>query len=141
MGPQQSLNEYLKEAADIPFEWGVHDCLTFTNEAWRRMYGYGWADDWLGRYMIEQPYGIRPMRREQLQSEFGYFSFAEAVDERLKRIKHVPPRGALVATKKAERWAIGHALGICNGIKCAFLSHNGVLYLPVDDVDKAWVPR
>jgi len=136
MGPQKRLNDYLKEVADKPFKWGEHDCLTFTNEAWRRMYGRGWADDWLGRYM--RPNGS-PMRRQELQSEYGYWDFGRAVNDRLRPIDHVPPRGALVATKKAQRWAIGHALGICNGIKCAFLSGGGVVYLPVDDIDKAWI--
>ena len=136
MGPQKRLNDYLKEVADRPFKWGEHDCLIFSNEAWRRMYGHGWADDWLGRYM--KPNG-RPMNFMELRSEYGHWDFAKAVDTKLRRVEHVPPRGALVATKQVRRWSIGLGLGICNGIKCAFLSAGGVIYLPVDTIDKAWV--
>lgn len=139
MGPEKRLSAYLKAVRDVPFAWGTHDCLTFTNEAWRAMYGHGWADDWIGRYMLETPYGTRLMRREQLRAEFGHFSFDAAVDEKLMRVTHVPPRGALVATDKVRRWAIGYGLGICVGSKCAFLSDKGVIYSPVTSIARAWV--
>ena len=139
MGPEKRLSAYLKAVRDVPFAWGTHDCLTFTNEAWRAMYGHGWADDWIGRYMLETPYGTRLMRREQLRAEFGHFSFDAAVDEKLTRVTHVHPRGALVATDKVRRWAIGYGLGICVGSKCAFLSDKGVIYSPVTSIARAWV--
>lgn len=139
MGTQERLTAYLRQVKDRPFVWGEHDCLTFTNGAWRAMHGAGWADDWLGRYMIDTPYGRRSMRKDQLRSEFGYFSFVEAVDDRLTRVPHIPPRGALVATDKVKRWAIGYGLGICVGTKCAFLSGGGVIYLPVTTIARAWI--
>ena len=139
MGPERKLSEYLKAVANEPFKWGSHDCLTFTNGAWKAMYGYGWADDWLGRYMKATEYGDRPLRPDQLRAEFGYFAFSKAVDERLQRAGPIPPRGALVATKKVERMAIGYGLGICVGSKAAFLSRSGVVYSSITDIAKAWV--
>jgi hypothetical protein len=129
------LPDYLKSVKDTPFKWGTHDCLIFTNRAWVEMYGYGWADDWLGRYMVDG----QPMKRNQLQEEFGYKTFTKAVDDRLQRVEGVPPRGALVTTKRAERWAIGSALGISVGLKGAFLSSQGIVYLPIEEFDKAWI--
>jgi hypothetical protein len=129
------LPDYLKSVRDIPFKWGEHDCLIFTNNAWKVMYGHGWADDWLDRYMD----GVRPLSRKELHEEYGYKSFVAAVDSRLARVSHVPPRGALVTTRKARRWAIGNALGISVGIKAAFLGPEGVIYHPIDTIDKAWV--
>ncbi len=35
MGPRESLNDYLKSVSDKPFVWGQHDCLTFTNGAYK----------------------------------------------------------------------------------------------------------
>lgn len=134
MGP---LNQYLKDVSHLKFQWGKHDCLTFTNEAWRVMHGVGWADDWLGRYMVETPFGLQPMRKDQLRSEFGFFSFDEAMDARLNRVRHVPPRGALVASSTG-RYMIGLGLGICVGMKCAFLSRDGVIYKPVTEIVRAW---
>ena len=135
MGTRELLNQYIQEVKEVPFKWGVNDCLIFTNEAWKRMYGHGWAEDWLGRYMT--PRG--PMKKNQLIKEFGFTDFTSAVDERLTRITSVPPRGSLVTTKKTQRWFIGCALGISVGTKAAFLSDKGVIYLPLDDVDKSWV--
>ncbi len=50
MGPRESLNRYIDSCRLRGFVWGAHDCLTFTNGAFKAMYGSGWADDWLGEY-------------------------------------------------------------------------------------------
>lgn len=135
MGQRQQLNDYIRRVRHKPFEWGVNDCLTFTNDAFHAMYGEGWADDWLGRYMKDG----RPMRRDELRKEFKRSAFIPAVDEKLKRIDYVPPLGALVTTKQAQRWITGVAMGICTGTKSVFLSKEGVIHLPLDAVEQAWI--
>jgi hypothetical protein len=135
MGQRESLNDYLKSVKDKSFEWGKHDCLTFTNNAFKAMYGEGWADDWLGRYME----GSRIFCRDELRKEFGFSTFTCAVDNKLSRINHIPPLGALITTKKSQRWVIGVAMGICTGTKAVFLSNKGMLYLPLDYIHQAWV--
>lgn len=135
MGPREHLNAYLKSMRGEPFSWGRHDCLTFTNDAFRAMYGEGWADDWLDRYMVDG----RPMRRDELVKEFRHSDFNKAVDSRLERVSGIPPLGALVTTRKARKWVTGVAMGICTGAKCAFLDKVGVIYLPLDDIDEAWI--
>jgi hypothetical protein len=137
MGTQERLNAYLKSVRNEPFKWGHHDCLTFTNSAFRAMYGAGWADDMLGRYM--GPDGAPIGRRNDLRRIFGYTTFDTAVDDRLTRIGYVPPRGALVTTTHSQRWVIGVAMGISVGASAVFLSKQGLLYLPIELIDKAWV--
>lgn len=132
MGPETILNNYLQEIADKPFRLGRHDCLTFTNEAWRRMYGYGWADDWLGRYMSARS-------PDDLRQEYGFNTFIEAIDSRLQRTDKIPPRGALVMTFGHTGWFTGKALGLCVGVNAAFLQAGGVVYLSVADVELAWI--
>ena len=132
-----NLPKYLKSVKDKPFKWGEHDCLIFTNNAWKEMYGYGWSEDWLGRYMKDG----RLLRKEELRSEYGFWDFNKAVDSKLKRIEYIPPRGALVTTQKARRWAIGSALGISVGTKAVFLGSNGLIYHPIETIDKAWVAK
>lgn len=132
MGPQASLNRYLREVANVPFRLGRHDCLTFTNEAWRRMYGHGWADDWLVRYM-------RARSMDDLRAIYGHTSLEAAVDARLTRCVGVPPRGALVTGIEAGGWLTGRAFGIAVGANAAFLSQSGVVYLPISDIENAWV--
>lgn len=135
MGKRESLNEYLREIRQNKFSWGEHDCLTFTNSAYKAMYGEGWADDWIGRYMV----GRRPMHKYELIEEFGFTDFNKAVDEKLERINYTPPLGALVTTTKARRWVTGVAMGISTGNKAVFLQEEGLLYLPFDNVEQAWV--
>lgn len=135
MGQRESLNAYLKSVKDKPFEWGKHDCLTFTNNAYRQMYGVGWADDWLGRYINK---GIF-LRRSELKKEYGFKTFSDAVDQKLTRVNHIPPLGALVTTKAAQRWVIGVAMGICTGTKAVFLNKEGLIFLPLDAIYQSWV--
>lgn len=137
----KALNAYLREVRDRPFKLGQHDCLIFTNEAFRRMYGSGWADDWLGRYYVKHDYGIRPLRKDQLKAEFGEFGFLSAVNKRLDRIDYTPPKGALIVSDRARRMTIDYALGISVGLKGAFLSDQGVVYMPLTDISAAWVPK
>lgn len=132
---RERLNKYLEENRDRPFEWGVNDCFTFTNNAFKAMYGSGWADDWGDRYLNDKA----PLRRRELIKEFRFSSFESAVDDRLQRVDHIPPLGALVTTKQAEKWIIGVAMGICTGTKAVFLSKQGVIYLPLDYIHQSWV--
>lgn len=135
MGQRESLNTYLKSVSKETFVWGQHDCLTFTNDAFHAMYGEGWADDWLGRYMD----GTRVLRRSELKREFGHSDFNKAVDVKLCRVDHIPPLGSLVTTKNARKWVTGVAMGISTGSKAVFLDKVGLIYLPLDDIEKAWV--
>ena len=71
--------------------------------------------------------------------EFRHSDLSRAVDSRLQRVHSVPPLGSLVTTKKARKWVTGVAMGICTGSKVAFLDKEGVIYLPLDDINGAWV--
>jgi len=140
MGPQNRISElhlFLKQVKDRPFEWGVWDCLIFTNEAFRRMDGEGWADDLLTRYMINGA----PMTRMQIKREYGYESLEGMLTDRFKRSYDVPPRGALVISSATFLNAgyLGSGFGISIGSSAAFLSDIGVVYYPIEYIDSAWV--
>ena len=135
MGPLERLTAYISDCENRSFEWGKHDCLTFTNGAYRAIYGNGWADDWLGRYMIDG----RPMRRDELRKEFGWSTLEAAIDARLVRSGRYPPRGALVTTRHSQHWVTGVAMGICIGDRAVFLGKQGMIYLTLDLIDNAWV--
>lgn len=139
MGPRESLNAYLKAVKGQSFVWGSHDCLTFTNDAWRSMYGHGWADEWVGNYMKSGKVIKRSDLRKELFRLHGARTLEDAIDTRWRRIDYVPPLGALVTTKKARKWITGVAMGVCTGTKAAFLDKEGVIYLPLDDIDQAWI--
>jgi len=136
MGKISRLNEYLSEVCDVPFEWGVHDCFTFTNGAWKAMYGQGWAEDWLGKYMIEG----KPMRRDELRNTFRFGGIDVALRSRLTPYDR-PVLGSLVTTNKSQRWMIGVAMGISLGSRCVFLSKDGLIKLNAEDVQSSWGPN
>ena len=131
------LYKYLDKEKNTVFHYHVKDCFMFTNDAWKAMYGHGWADDWDRRYIKST--GLY-MKVKELKEEFGFDTIEEAVDSKLTRVNGVPPRGALVATdKNIAATIIGKAFGICIGNKAAFLSKSGVVYIPVREITEAWV--
>ena len=136
MGKISRLNEYLSEVCDVPFEWGVHDCFTFTNGAWKAMYGQGWAEDWLGKYMIEG----KPMRRDELRKTVRFGGIDAALRSRLTPYDR-PVLGSLVTTERSQRWMIGVAMGISLGSRCVFLSKDGLIKLNAEDVQSSWGPN
>jgi len=140
MGPRESLNAYLSEIRNRPFKWGEHDCLTFTNEAWHRMYGHGWADDWVGRYINGGKLIGRQAFRAELERVDNAITLERAISNRLQPINYLPPAGALVTTSKSRRWHTGVAMGISTGRRGVFLSDEGVIYMPLTDIKDAWVP-
>ncbi|MEI4485592.1 hypothetical protein V8J36_05275 [Frigidibacter sp. MR17.14] len=133
-----ALQAYLREVRQRPFCAGEHDCLIFANEAWRRMHGVGWADDWLGRYLGRA--GLIRAAHE-LRAEYGFDSAEAAVDARLTRVAGLPPRGALVLSPGAveARWILGASFGICLGTHAAHPGHHGLAFLPITDITAAWV--
>lgn len=135
MTPFDRLTEYLRQCEGVPFVWGQHDCFTFTNGAFEAMHGQGWADDWLGQYMLDG----KPMRAQQLRRTFGFSTIESAIDKKLRRIDGQPPRGALVTSDRVRRWVTGVALGVCVGRRAAFLNKAGVVYIPIDAVCDKWV--
>lgn len=142
------LHAFLREVANKPFQLGEWDCLIFTNEAFRHMYGEAWGQDLLGRYVQNG----KLLTRMKMRQEYGYYSsndvgsswinhVEDLVDDRLKRVDNVPPRGALVTTSESIFQAeyLGLSFGISVGSSAAFLSEQGVVYCPIDYIDSAWV--
>ena len=98
------------------------------------MHGRGYADDWVGRYMVDG----KPMRKDQMRREFKFTTLESALDQRLERVSK-PQRFGLVTTTKAQRWVTGVALGICVGTRCLFLGKGEILRMRLVDIKDAWV--
>ena len=130
-----ALNDYISKVRNVPFQWHTNDCFMFTNNAFRAMYGEGWADDWVGKYTNNGMY----LKRDELRKVFKANTLEEAIDRKMKRIDYIPPKGALVTTDKARRWVIGEAMGIAIGTKAIFLSEKGVISQQIDFITNAWV--
>jgi hypothetical protein len=116
-----------------PLVPGENDCLTFTDGAWRAMYGRGWATDWRGKYAADGQF----LGRKALVAAFGFESILDAIDDRLERVPHVPPFGALVAAP--GRGVFGQALGICTGHHAAMLGPDGLCRIDIENITASWV--
>ena len=132
------LNSYLDKMIDVPFQWGVNDCFTFTNGAFRAMHGVGYADDWEGLYM--QSNGVYPKGPRSVRDDFGFNSLDEGLATKLTRVER-PVFGSLVTTRVGCRWITGVALGISIGSRAVFLNMEGLTRLNIEDVESAWVCR
>lgn len=130
------LFELIESNRRTPFKWGVHDCFTFTNEAWRRLNGRGWADDWAGEYVENG----KPLLPSHLRRKFGAETFRQVVETRLNPVSgSAPPRGALISSVRSHRWAAGVALGICLGQSGVFVGVSGLVFHPIEYIDGAWL--
>lgn len=87
-----ALNEYINKMRDVSFQWHTNDCFMFTNNAYKAMYGEGWADDWVGKYTKGGMY----LKRDELRKVFKSNTLQDAIDCKLTRVDHIPPKGALV---------------------------------------------
>lgn len=134
MGTKDRLNIYLSNIVDKPFHWGVNDCFTFSNGAFKAMYGVGYADDWIGRYMN----GSSPKNATSMRREFKHSTLFNGLASKLVRSEQ-PVFGSLVTTRKSQRWVTGSALGISIGSRCIFLSKEGLIRLNIEDVESSWV--
>ena len=131
----EALNAYLDSKRNTEFVWGSNDCLTFSNGAFHAMYGEGWCDDWLGRYMR----GKEHISNDELREEFGFDTLEDGVSSKLTKIDYIAPRGALVTAKLSRRFLLGQAFGISTGTKAVFLMHRGLAYYPIEKVSNAWI--
>lgn len=135
MGSAQQLARYVNDHRDVDFELGKHDCFTFTNGAWRVLYGEGYADGIIGKYAGLGPKAFKAL----LKAEFGHPEIVDCFDAHLTRVEDIPPRGAIVATDDCARWISGRALGIAVGIYGVFVGDKGVVYKPITEITEAWV--
>lgn len=131
-----ALGRYIMSRRGIPFKYGENDCLTFTNGWCRVLRGVGFADHVVGRYS-----DIPPSRAwAEIAGRLGYRDLFSALDDVLEPISSkIPPRGAIVATSRAEPLGIPYALGIAAGVDAAFIGAHGAVSLPLSVVKGAWI--
>jgi hypothetical protein len=135
VGPHDRLLTYFRLQRGRRFKLGQHDCLTFTNGAWRVIYGRGFADT------IEGLYGSLSASEtaDLIRRHTGARNMIEALDGVLTRCDGHPPRGALIATDQIRRSIVPYALGIAFGTKAVFLGAKDVVYLPIERIRGAWI--
>lgn len=131
-----ALNTFVRKRKDSAFQWHTNDCLMFTNKAWEVMYGFKWAEDWVGRYTKDGLY----LKPQALREVFGYDTIEEAVSDKLERSDY-PVRGSLVMTDQVTFAYLPKAFGISLGTKAVFLGKSKLQYMPLRYVTDSWVNK
>lgn len=129
-----AFDKYLEQSRQKPFAWGDHDCITFANKACAAQKGYGFADEFLGKYTTCQ--GALLTYRRWLKSS-NHSTLIEAVDDRLERLKtNIPPIGSIVAKQdNLTNAVLPIKFGVCVGRLIAFVGADRlVLRQPSSDM-------
>lgn len=128
-GWELALAEAIEAARDRPFAWGVHDCASWVFDLRRDLTGGAdVAALWRGRYRTHRGAAL-VMRR------LGWASLEEGARALLGAplgSTHLAQRGDLMLS------ADGAALGICLGVRVAFLGPEGLTFVPITDCSLAW---
>ena len=134
---KQNLLVWIEENKERRFSWGVHDCFVFTNIAWRKMTGRGYADEWYDRYYDRN---YRPLSTDQMRKEFGYQEVYQALDCKLKRVdvSSVEYGNLVGTTERSFKNTKRVALGICLGDTSVFVGTRRLEFLPTNDIEFAW---
>lgn len=132
-----ALYDFLKTVG--PFQWHGNDCYDFTNKAWEAMYGHPWSTGWEKLFLDEN--GKYRSFEDSLEA-FGVASMDEAIDRHLERETRVVPKKGSLVTMEADNKAVGpSALGIAVGKHAAFLQKDGVIMVPISQIQNAWVNK
>ncbi len=124
----------IEEARSKPFEWGVHDCVTFADGACLVQTGKGFAADWVGKYstaLEARRFFARRMRAG------GYTDCIHAMDKRLIRGLGFPKQGSIIA-REAEKQCTGFTLGVAISTKAAFVGDSGLVFDRIVPTDIWW---
>jgi len=135
VGTQGRLIAYLNAQRGKRFELGVHDCLTFTNGAWRAMHGSGYADDVMGQYAS---LGRKDFAK-WMWEKYNTTDLRNALTSKLTPVDGFPPKGALVISSMARPYFTRYALGIACGVTAVFLGGEDMIYISVNEVEGAWL--
>lgn len=109
-----------------PFKWGENDCCLFAADCLIEIYGIDFAEEFRGYKTAAGAY-------KRLAKAGGLYAvldskFGPAINPKLAK------RGAVVSFYVGKELA----LGVHIGDKIAAVSEKGLIFLPMEVVDKAW---
>lgn len=132
-----SLLRYIDSQRGKSFQLGSHDCFTFTNGAWKEVYGHGYADDFIGTYD-----GLGPKAfANNMVNHFGSANLEEAFDSRWTRSSiDELDRGGIVLSATEDRYYTRHAIGIkTSPVRAVFVGAEDLVYKPLNDCFGGWI--
>ena len=126
----ERLAEVVKAARGRPFQWGRHDCATFAFDCVLAMTGVDRLADFRGRYRTAKG------ARRALKRIGGV-----ATVEDLATALTIRPADAQTAQRGDVVLIdgdLGPTLGVCLGVRSAFVGPDGLAFAPTAVVRRAW---
>ena len=128
-GWEKLLQQHIKTAKDITFEWGKHDCALWCADWVNIATGVDHASKWRGLYTTR-------IELDVVLAKLGYDSVDAIADELAPSMHQAfAQRGDIV------KHPIYDSLGICDGILTVFLTEKGIIKVRTVDCVKAWKVR
>jgi hypothetical protein len=121
----------INDAQKKPFVWGAHDCCLFASDCAKAITGVDAAGLWRGSYVSEEEAAAL------IASAGGLVSLVTSACSAAGWKSCEPSqarRGDIVCFLENGK----HALGVCVGSHCAFLSFGGVTFRPLSQCISAW---
>jgi hypothetical protein len=122
------LSNYLQERKDMPFEWGVNDCLTFLAKGAEAMTGYNYYNIYSGYTTEEEAY-------KKLEEHGGIIKIVSSYLGSGSRNYKKASRGDVAVVKMPELMA-----GIVDdsGRYVALVSKDGLVRCPLEKAWRVW---
>tara|TARA_A100001388_G_scaffold226638_1_gene177850 strand:+ start:1254 stop:1688 length:435 start_codon:yes stop_codon:yes gene_type:complete len=135
---EKDLEIYIEEIRNKPFDWGIHDCVVFANQAIKVQTGKGFFDEFLPDYDT----AIKANRTYRtMLVEMKVATIKDAIDTKLTRfIGMIPPKGSIVCAVERQRieYGIGHKLGVAIDHRAGYLGWNGLQFEKIKSGDVFW---
>ena len=127
---QSRLFAAIGEKKNVPFSWGINDCMMFSADMVEAVTGVDHAADYRGTYTT------REEAQAIIESLTGAKDNVGIIDSLFKRIPVLRAhRGDLVAAVISDR---GPSIGICAGGGCWFVGPDGLVQYPLQNCITAW---
>lgn len=119
------LDAVIEAAQARPFQWGEHDCALFALQAVEAMTGVDYSDGARGSYNSEIGAAKAFLKR-------GYRDVVEAASDTFG-----PPINKFLA-QRGDLLSYEGAVGVCVGAHGAFVTAEGLRFIPVSECVMAW---
>ena len=120
------LDEYLQRAKKTKFKWGDVDCATWAADFVVLITDEDYASEFRGEYKTEKG-ALSQIKKT------GHDSLEKLVDSKLNQVlPNLAQKGDVVLHPKYD------AIGICAGVKSAFLTKEGITFENTTHCRRAW---
>lgn len=131
---EHQLTTFVEERRELPFKWGQNDCCLFAADGVERVTGYDFAEDFRETYCT--PFGaLHQLTERGARNVEELLELMDCIGFREQPV-FLAQRGDVVTALLDPE--LGPALGLNLGVKAAFVSFTGLVFLPITSCRRSW---